>query len=89
VGPSPHKSWMVGEGRISGAILKVGEAEFLLVFRGCFLQFRALFGQFGSVSTVFGVHFSHFSHFSDLETWYTRAEDGTLMYYPSEIQLSV
>jgi hypothetical protein len=51
---------------------------------GVIFQFLADFWTIFGFSPIFGVHFSGFCRFYDFQTRYTRAEDGTLMYSPSE-----
>jgi hypothetical protein len=67
--------WLLGRGR---------DVFNLLIWKGVFWAVSVDFYGFGSISNIFGPSFSHFRHFSESETWYTRTEEATMYYSPSE-----
>jgi hypothetical protein len=66
------------------AISKTDATEFGLVCGGVFSAILSHFCPFWSISAIFGSGFSLFCLFSNLPIRYTRAEEVTLYYDPSE-----
>jgi hypothetical protein len=63
------------------------EALKVLILRGTFFRFWAIFDQFRSISTLFLGRFSHFGHFLEFGIRYTRTQESTMYYSPSRTEI--